>query len=190
MLGLAARAFALPTAFLHRRAGSAIGAVAVALMPAHHRFGHRDRRKLVGRHRALHRHAAQFGHGDVVAGQQFFHRRGRNTHSETPLRRRATPKRWCRDWRRISALRRRRAARGDVSFLLHHQRVAVHHIGAGVRALLQRNSFASSARRCAARSRIWVMKAGCPSGNVSNAVMISTQSGPQPDLRRNVLMKF
>src|SRR3954469_1408283 len=56
MLGLAARAFALPAAFLHPAARTAIGAIAVALVPAHHRLRHRDGRELLWRDRALHRH--------------------------------------------------------------------------------------------------------------------------------------
>ena len=82
VLGLAARAVALPAAFLHPGAGAAIGAEAVALMPAYHRFRHRDRGELLGRSEALHRHAAQFGDGDVSAAHQLFHGRGRNTHAE------------------------------------------------------------------------------------------------------------
>jgi len=45
MFGLAVRAIALPAALLHRRAGAASGTEAVTLMPAHHRFRHRDRRE-------------------------------------------------------------------------------------------------------------------------------------------------
>src|SRR3954453_14044187 len=40
------------------------------------------------------------------------------------------------------------------------------------------NSFSLSVRRCAARSRMWVTKAGLPNGNESNAVIESTK----PDL--------
>src|SRR5882757_6381799 len=40
------------------------------------------------------------------------------------------------------------------------------------------SNFSSLPRRCAARSRTWVTKAGCPSGNFSNADIYSTQ----PDL--------
>ena len=134
-------AVALPAAFLHRGAGSAIGAVAVALMPAHHRFRHRDRRELVGRHHALHRHAAQFGDGDVVAGQQFFHCRGGDAHAE---HRRAVAQAQ-KDRAGIGAEFQRfvdaqQCARA-VRLLLHHQRVAMHHIGAGIAVAFQRKQF-------------------------------------------------
>ena len=132
MLGLAVGAFALPAALLHRRAGSAIGAVAVALMPAHHRFRHRDRRELVGRHHALHRHAAQFGDGDIIAGQQLLHRRCRDTHAEH--RRAVAHSQEDRagigaEFQRLVDAKQRA---WTVRRLLHDQRVAIHHIGAGV----------------------------------------------------------
>ena len=141
MLGLAARAVALPAAFLHRGAGSAIGAIAVALMPAHHRFRHRDRRELFGRHHALHRHAAQFGDGDVVAGQQFFNCRRRDAHAEH-RRALAQPQK---DRAGIGAefqrLIYRQEHAGAAGVLLHDQQVAIDHIGAGVAVPLQREQF-------------------------------------------------
>ncbi len=83
MLGLAARAFTLPAAVVHRGAGAAVGAEAVALVPGHHRFRHRDRRELLRRHHALHRHAAQFGDRDVARGRSNFSAAGGgNAHAE------------------------------------------------------------------------------------------------------------
>src|SRR5207245_613001 len=82
MLDLAGRAFALPAAFLHRAARAAIGAIAVALVPAHHRLRHRDRRELLWRDRALHRHAAQLGDGVVLAANQLLGGRLRQSHAE------------------------------------------------------------------------------------------------------------
>src|SRR3954469_21547246 len=82
VLGLATRALPLPAAFLHPGTRAAIGAIAVALMPAHHRLRHRDRRQLLRRPRALHRHAAQLTEGVVFAPDQLLGRGLRQAHPE------------------------------------------------------------------------------------------------------------
>jgi hypothetical protein len=119
-----------PATFLHRGSCSAIGAEAVALMPAHQRFGHRDRRELVRRHNTLHHHAAQFGDRDVVARQQLFHRRRRDAHAEH--RRAVAQAQKDRAWigAEFQRLVEAKQRAGPAMLHLHHQRVAVHQIGA------------------------------------------------------------
>ena len=141
MLGLAVRAIALPAALRHRRAGAAIGAKTVALMPAHHRFRHRDRRKLVGRHHALHRHAAQFADRDVVAGQQFLHGGRADAHAEDRGAFAQAQKDGAGIGAEFQRLVDRQQRAGAAGILLHHQRVAMHHIGAGVAVAFQRQQF-------------------------------------------------
>jgi hypothetical protein len=110
-------------------------------MPVHHRFRHRDRRELLRRHRALHRHAAQFGDGDVVAGQQFFDRCRRDAHAEyrSTLAQAEKDRAWI--GAEFQRLVDRQEHAGAAGILLHDQRVAVHHIGAGVAMPLQREQF-------------------------------------------------
>ena len=99
----------------HRAARAAIGAKAVALMPAHQRFRHRDRGQLLRRQHALHRHAAQFGSTATSLRVSSFSTAAARCPCRRSARRRATPGRSCRDWRRISAPRRSSAARADRS---------------------------------------------------------------------------
>ena len=119
-------------------AGSAIGAEAVALMPGHHRFGHRDRRELFVRYHTLHHHTAQLGDGDVVARQQLFHRRCRNAHAEYGSAVAQAQKNRTRIsaelHRFLDAEQHARAA----FLLLHQQRVAIDDVGAGVAVGFQR----------------------------------------------------
>ncbi len=166
MLGLAVRAVALPAAFLHRGTGSAIGAIAVALMPVHHRFRHRDRRELVGRHHALHRHATQFGDARRRCGAAIFPPPPPRCPCRTPRRPRAGPGRSCRDWRRISALRRSSAARADLPPPASPPASRDRPRRRGRRGALPAPAVSRRRRADARRDREYcVTKPGCPSGN-------------------------
>ena len=138
MLGLAASAFALPAAILHRGARAAIGAKAVALMPAHHRFRHRDRRELVRRDGALHRHAAQLGDRDVAAADQLFRRGRRNPHAEHRRAVAQAQKHRAGIGAEFQRLLDRQQCAHTALLLLHHQRIAIDDVGTGIAPALQR----------------------------------------------------
>ena len=132
MLGLAVWAIAAPAALRHGGAGAAIGAVAVALIPADQRFGGGDRRQLLRRDHALHHQAAQIGQQRIGTAGELFGRGRRHAHAE---QRRAVVAQPEKHRAGIGAERDRfidgelgaRAAR----LLLQHQTIAMHHIGAG-----------------------------------------------------------
>jgi len=174
-----------PAAFLHRGAGSAIGAGShgagaspPSISPSRSpRAGRAAPRPCMAMPR-------KFGHGGIVAGQQFFHRRGCDAHAE--------------DGRAVPQAQEDRAGIGAEfqRFIDGQQRGAVpqppasppasrdtpHRRGA-VAAPFQREQFSRRCRAdCAARSRICVTKSRLPPTEMNR--MLSWSSQPSQILRR------
>jgi hypothetical protein len=102
----------------------------VALMPAHQRLRHCDRRELLGLDCALHGHAAQLRHGVVLATDQPFRRGLRHAHAEHRVSI-AQPKEYRAGVRAaFQRLLDGQQCADALTLTFHQQRVAVDHVGA------------------------------------------------------------
>lgn len=125
----------------HRRTRAAVGAEAVALMPAHQRFRHCDGGEFARRNSSARGDGAQIFHADILPSHQVLGGGGADAHAEN----RRTFVQAEKDGAGIGAefvrfIQRQQCA-GTIGAQGDHQRIAMDHIGPRVAMGFQREQF-------------------------------------------------